>query len=156
MFSYLHEVKAKIEKDSESTQLYLTEGVLSQKKDSDPFFVYHPLIYKEVGIELVSDISEPEILITKSDSESSIFITILRRLGVNGSTLHSLKQEFKNLDIDPDDNKINLFLKSLVHRLWSNGKFSEKKVVEVGKRTNSSLRIKALVGKKRKSIFRSS
>ena len=63
IFSYLHEVKAIIERDSDKT-LYLTEGVLSQKKQNGTtpnlLEVHHPLIYKEVGVGLIGDLDEPE------------------------------------------------------------------------------------------------
>ena len=128
IFFHLYEARAKIEKDANNNQLYLTEGVLAW--DREDCLVKHPLIYKEVGLRLVADKLEPEILVTKSDTDSSIFLTILRALKISGSVLNSLKEEFKNLDLDPDNDKIDLFLQNLVHRLWKNGRFSEEKPTE--------------------------
>ena len=126
IFSLLHDAKSIIEKDDESNQLCLTDGVLVQSHDD--LHVKHPLVYKEVGVELVSNISEPEILITKSDADTSIFMTVLRSLEVNGKKLGELKKEFSDLDIDPDDDNIESFFQKLVHGLWKNGSYSEKKV----------------------------
>ena len=147
-FSKLHEVKAKIEKDSEKT-LYLTEGVLTHK--AEDFNIHHPLIYKEVGMELIGNIDEPEILIIKSDNESSIYMTVLRSLKVNGTRLNRLKEQFRTLDLDPDNDKIDLFLKELVHTLWDKGKFSEKEVLYLRK-PYRLFTVKAIIRKKRESF----
>lgn len=149
VFSHLHEVKARIEKDSEGVQLYLTEGHLSYKDGGT--IINHPLVYKEIGIELDGEKNEPEILITKSTTDSSIYISLLRSLKVSGSILNGLKEEFFKLDIDPDDDKVELFLKSLVHKLWQNGTYSETRVDPTDKPI-VFLEQKLLLGRKESSF----
>ncbi|MFG1503693.1 AAA domain-containing protein [Halobacteriovorax sp. ZH5_bin.2] len=149
VFSHLHEVKAKIEKDSEGLQLYLTEGVLQY--NNKEVIISHPLIFKEIAIELDGEKDEPEIIITKSDVDSAIFISLLRSLEVSGSTLNSLKEEFSNLDIDPDDEKTELFLKSLVHKLWQDGVFSEERVA-ISDKPTVFLEQKIILAKKESSF----
>ncbi len=126
VFSILHEAKARIERDSDGIQLYLTEGVLIFNYQN--MKVNHPLLFKEIAIELDGEKDEPEISITKSSTDSAMFISLLRKLDVSGSMLNTLKEEFSKLEIDPDDDKEKLFLKNLVHRLWSDGKFSENRI----------------------------
>jgi superfamily I DNA and/or RNA helicase/very-short-patch-repair endonuclease len=149
IFSHLHEVKARIEKDSEGIQLYLTEGQLTFENKT--VVINHPLLYKEISIELDGEKDEPEILITKSSNNSSIFISLLRALEVSGSTLNSLKDEFFQIDIDPDDDKAELFLKSLVHKLWKDGTFSDVKVTPSEKPT-VFLSQKLILGRKESSF----
>lgn len=149
VFSHLHEVKARIEKDGDGLQLYLTEGVLQY--NTKDFRVNHPLVYKEIGIELDGEKDEPEIFITKSNTDSALFVTLLRSLQVSGSELNSLKEEFSKLDIDPDDEKIDLFLKSLVHKLWQDGEFTEERGSVAGRPT-VFLEQKIILGKKESSF----
>ena len=95
--------------------------------------------------------AEPEILITKSTTESAIYVTVLRSLEVNGTTLNQVKEEFKELDLDPDDDKIDLFLKNIVHRLWQDGEYSEEPV-SLNKNPTVFLEKKILLGKKESSF----
>ena len=144
VYSKLHEARARIEKDGDAAQLYLTEGVLCIKNEE--YDAMHPIVYKEIDLRIVSG-QEPEIIVTKSNTASSIYVAMLRELKVSGSILHELKRKYKDLDIDPDDKKIELFLQHLVHTIWRNGKFSNEKV-PAGKSHTVYLESKLLMGKK--------
>ena len=84
---------------------------------------------------------------TKSDSDSSLYISILRELRANGAKLHELKEKFKQSDLDPGDDKLDLFLKELIHQLWDNGNFSESEV-ELPQEPTVFLQLKLLLGRK--------
>lgn len=147
IFANLHELKAKIDKDSEKNQLYLTDGVLSISDRSKK--ILYPIIFKEVSLEFDGSKNNPEFIISKNDSASFLHLSLLRYLGVSGAILAQKKNEFEELAIDPDNqSKLSEFLRGIVHTVWQNGKFSESKIESIDETPIVYSELKLILGKK--------
>lgn len=153
IFSKLHELKGRIDKDSEKIDFLITNGILST--DSPNGKINHPLILQSVSLTFDSTKDDPEFIIERSEKEPYLYVEALRRAEVNGSHLIQKKEEFETNPLLPDSGSdIKGYLKSLVHFLWQDGEFHEDKVEAIkSDKTTILYDISFILGKRNDHFF---
>lgn len=153
IFNKLHELKGRIDKESERIEFFITNGLL--ETDSANGRIAHPLLMQVVGLEFDPKKDEPEFTIIRSDKDPFLYLEALRRANVNGNHLLSKREEFEKNPIAPDLVKdVEGFMKGLVHLFWQNGEYREaKQPILDEKKTYVTNRTSLILGKRNDSFF---
>ena len=123
VFNNLFELHAKLKKEDEKYQLYMSEGLLNWESEKE--LLNHPILLQKASLKI--DFNTPSFTITlESDSEINLTSHILRYHGISGNCIQKTKEHI--LETYPDiteSEKIKGILKLFIHSAFSNGNLVE-------------------------------
>ncbi len=120
VFSVLFDLWGRFARESEKYQLLLADGVLVV--DGPEGRVEHPILLQKMQLSFNPRV--PEFIIRESRENPYIYSALLRYLGVDGKDIHSLSDIMAANSIDPlGGDETSQFYKTLVQRLWQNGRY---------------------------------
>lgn len=120
LFSDLYKRYFELERDPETLELIVANGVLMDREDPG---IRHPVLTKRV--KLCFDPEENVITIREVEGQSELYSVIFQTMeGLNLSAVNQLQDELRRSDFHPlDRNETPVFLKSLIHQLSSDSSF---------------------------------
>jgi hypothetical protein len=137
-FERFYELHAQIERDSESLELLLGDGLLNWNLQAGR--VRHPLLLQRVDLRFDPKIAEFSILDT--DSPPELYSPLLQSIGeVDGVALRAIRQELSSGGYHPlGGPATGGFLRGLITRLAARGTFVEDGSPDLGDADAPSLR----------------
>ena len=122
LFNELYKEYIDLERDSESYELMLGQGILECRTNSD-IPVFHPVLLKRVSISFESKYNR--ILIQDTDSNPEIYTFLFQDIDyINHTAIKDLKNELLEYMYHPlDRNDTPDFLKSFVHKLHESSSY---------------------------------
>src|SRR4051812_29610781 len=122
VFLDLFDLYGKFERESETLQLFVGDGILRIKKDE--VLVHHPILLQRV--ELLFDPSVPRFLIKESDEAPELYTPLLRYVGIDGKAIQQLRDQIARDSLHPlDAQATGEFFKSFVHKFWPDGLYGD-------------------------------
>lgn len=123
-FNELYFIYSDLENDSEIIELMVGQGLLSCATDNVSR-INHPILLKRVSMEF--DSGKNILRIVDSNVDPEIYTMLLQRIDfINHSAVKALKEELADKFYHPlDRNDTPDFLKSFVHRLHSESKYTD-------------------------------
>lgn len=123
LFLELYRLKATLDRDSETYELMVGDGIISDTENSD---ISHPVLLRKINIDF--DAEKNKISFSDSDSESEIYGMLLNEMqGLNYAALSELKEELYINDYHPLDRvESREFLKITTHKLCAESKFIDE------------------------------
>ena len=123
-FNELYFIYSDLENDSEIIELMVGQGLLSCATDNLSR-INHPILLKRVSMEF--DSGKNILRIVDSNVDPEIYTMLLQRIDfINHSAVKALKEELADKFYHPlDRNDTPDFLKSFVHRLHSESKYTD-------------------------------
>jgi len=122
VFLELFDLYGKFERESETLQLFVADGILRMKKDE--VLVHHPILLQRV--ELLFDPSVPRFLIKESDEAPELYTPLLRYVGIDGKAIQQLRDQVARESLHPlDAQATGEFFKSFVHKFWPDGLYGD-------------------------------
>ncbi len=121
LFTDLYKRYFELERDPETLELIVANGVLLDKQDPD---IRHPVLTKRVKLRFDPD--ENTIYVEEVDGQSELYSVVFQTMDdVNLTAINQLQDELRKHDYHPlDRNETPGFLKVLVHQLSSDSVFS--------------------------------
>ena len=122
LFNEVYKEYIDLERNSESFELMLGQGILECKTNNDSR-VFHPVLLKRVSIKFESKYNK--IIIQDNDSIPEIYTFLFQDIDyINHSAIKDLKDELSEYMYHPlDRNDTPDFLKSFVHKLHEKSNF---------------------------------
>jgi very-short-patch-repair endonuclease len=122
VFLDLFDLYGKFERESETLQLFVADGILRMKKDD--VLVHHPILLQRV--ELLFDPSVPQFLVKESDEAPELYTPLLRYVGIDGKAIQQLREQIARDSLHPlDAQATGEFFKSFVHKFWPDGLYGD-------------------------------
>ena len=123
IFSSLYNYYFELQRESETKEIIIANGVLTDKKNSD---IYHPVLTRRVKLEY--DAESNTITLVDTDASSELYSTIFQTLeDVNIDGVNSATELLQEQDYHPfDRTETPIFLKKLVRSLSSDCEFFEE------------------------------
>lgn len=127
LFSDLYRLYFELQRDSETMELVVANGILCDRENSD---IKHPVLTKRVKLRY--DPTANTICIEETDTPSELYSIAFQTMNdINLGAVNQLQADLQSNDYHPlDRNDAPDFLKVLVHQLSSDSKFSESGVPE--------------------------
>ncbi len=121
LFTDLYKRYFELERDPETLELIVANGVLLDKRDPG---IRHPVLTKRVKLRFDPD--ENTIYVEEVDGQSELYSVVFQTMDdVNLSAINQLQDDLRKHDYHPlDRNETPGFLKVLVHQLSSDSVFS--------------------------------
>lgn len=121
LFSDLYRLYFDFQRDSETMELIIANGILLDKNNPR---IKHPLLTKRVKLNYDSHANT--IYIEETDSPSELYAIIFQSMNdINLDTINHMQTDLQNNDYHPlDRNDTPIFLKTLIHQLSSSSIFS--------------------------------
>lgn len=135
LFADLYRLYFELQRDSETMELVVANGILCDKNNSN---IKHPVLTKRVKINY--DPSVNTVFVEEIDSQPELYSIVFQTMDdINLQAVNQLQADLQNNDYHPlDRNDTPAFLKVLVHQLSSDSRFSENGIPESWK-SNSRL-----------------
>lgn len=135
-FTNLYKLHVDLERDSETLEMVVANGLIRDNKNSD---IHHPVITRRVKTSF--DPVANTVSIKDTDVETDLYVTLFHEMNdINLNSIISLRDDLQNNDYHPmDRNDTPLFLKMLIHQLSSESVFSEDGEPEEWNRGNRLL-----------------
>ncbi|MCI4429481.1 MAG: hypothetical protein JHC40_09980, partial [Burkholderiales bacterium] len=89
VFLDLFDLYGKFQRESETLQLFVADGILRIKRPEG--LIHHPILLQRV--ELVFNPSVPEFLIEESPQGPELYTPLLRYAGIDGKAIQKLREE---------------------------------------------------------------
>src|SRR3989449_1229024 len=122
VFLDLFDLYGRFERESETLQLFLADGILRLQKSD--LLIHHPILLQRV--ELVFNPSVPEFLITESPEGPELYTPLLRYVGIDGKAIQQLREQIARDSLHPlDAQATSEFFKSFIHKFWPDGRYGE-------------------------------
>ena len=122
VFLDLFDLYGKFERESETLQLFVADGILRIKKQD--VLIHHPILLQRV--ELVFNPSVPEFLIKESPEGPELYTPLLRYVGIDGKAIQQLREQIARDSLHPlDAQATSEFFKSFIHKFWPDGLYGE-------------------------------
>jgi DNA polymerase III delta prime subunit len=122
VFLDLFDLYGKFERESETFQLFVADGILRIKKPDG--LIHHPILLQRV--ELVFNPSVPEFLIKESPQGPELYTPLLRYAGIDGKAIQQLRDQITRDSVHPlDTDATSEFFKSFIHKFWPDGLYGE-------------------------------
>src|SRR5256712_105680 len=122
VFLDLFDLYGKFERESETLQLFVADGILRIKKKD--VLIHHPILLQRV--ELVFNPSVPEFLIKESPEGPELYTPLLRYVGIDGKAIQQLREQIARDSLHPlDAQATSEFFKSFIHKFWPDGLYGE-------------------------------
>src|SRR3989475_4627778 len=122
VFLDLFDLYGKFERESETLQLFVADGILRIKKQD--VLIHHPILLQRV--ELVFNPSVPEFLIKESPDGPELYTPLLRYVGIDGKAIQQLREQIARDSLHPlDAQATSEFFKSFIHKFWPDGLYGE-------------------------------
>src|SRR2546427_306383 len=122
VFLDLFDLYGKFERESETLQLFVADGILRIKKHD--VLIHHPILLQRV--ELVFNPSVPEFLIKESPEGPELYTPLLRYAGIDGKAIQQLREQIARDSLHPlDAQATGEFFKSFIHKFWPDGLYGE-------------------------------
>jgi very-short-patch-repair endonuclease len=122
VFLDLFDLYGKFQRESETLQLFVADGILRIKKPD--VLIHHPILLQRV--ELVFDPSVPEFLIKESAEGPELYTPLLRYLGIDGKAIQQLREQIARDSLHPlDAQATSEFFKTFIHKFWPDGLYGE-------------------------------
>jgi hypothetical protein len=122
VFMDLFDLYGKFERESETLQLFIADGILRIKKDDA--LIHHPILLQRV--ELLFNPAAPEFLIKESDEAPELYTPLLRYAGIDGKGIQQLREQIARESLHPlDAQATSEFFKSFIHKYWPDGLYAE-------------------------------
>jgi very-short-patch-repair endonuclease len=124
-FERLYQLHGQLEREGETHELVVGNGLLSWKVDVDPIF--HPVHVQSV--QLTFDAQVPEFSIRQTDAPSELYTALFANVpNVEGRVLAAARDELRSGGYHPlADQEARAFLRAFAARLAVNGEFVEHK-----------------------------
>lgn len=125
LFDGLYELYGRIERESESVELVLGEGVLSWHLSEGS--IYHPILLQ--AVQLTFDPSTPEFFISLTDKPPELYSSLINSAGgVEAKAIARMREELVEADFTLlGDDGISGFLKRLAVSLSPRGEFVDER-----------------------------
>ncbi|MDY5238004.1 AAA domain-containing protein [Bacteroides helcogenes] len=135
LFADLYRLYFELQRDSETMELVVANGILCDKNNSN---IRHPVLTKRVKINY--DPAVNTVFVEEIDSQPELYSIAFQTMDdINLQAINQLQADLQNNDYHPlDRNDTPAFLKVLVHQLSSDSRFSENGIPENWK-SNSRL-----------------
>lgn len=136
LFADLYHLYFELQRDSETKELIVANGILCDKKNPN---VKHPVLTKRVKINY--DPVNNVVFVEETDSQPELYTIVFQMMDdVNMLAINPLQVDLSKNDYHPmDRNDTPAFLKALVHQLSSDSRFSESGVPENWRKGNRLL-----------------
>ena len=136
LFNDLYKRYFELERNPETLEMIVANGILMDRDDPD---ICHPVLTKRV--KLCFDPDENIISIEEVEGQSELYSVVLQTVDdINLHAVNQLREELQRSDDHPlDRNETPGFLKSLIHQLSSDSRFSPVGVPEGWKKQNRLL-----------------
>jgi hypothetical protein len=122
VFMDLFDLYGKFERESETLQLFMADGILRLKKQD--VLIHHPILLQRV--ELLFNPAVPEFLIKESDEAPELYTPLLRYVGIDGKGIQQLREQIARESLHPlDAQATSEFFKSFIHKYWPDGLYGE-------------------------------
>ena len=122
VFMDLFDLYGKFERESETLQLFVADGILRLKKQD--VLIHHPILLQRV--ELLFNPSAPEFLIKESDEAPELYTPLLRYVGIDGKGIQQLREQIARESLHPlDAQATSEFFKSFIHKYWPDGLYGD-------------------------------
>jgi len=122
VFLDLFDLYGKFERESETLQLFVADGILRIKKPDG--LIHHPILLQRV--ELVFNPSVPEFLIKESPEAPELYTPLLRYVGIDGKAIQQMRERIARESLHPlDAQATGEFFKSFIHKLSPDGLYGE-------------------------------
>jgi very-short-patch-repair endonuclease len=122
VFLDLFDLYGKFQRESETFQLFVADGILRIKRPEG--LIHHPILLQRV--ELVFNPSVPEFLITESPLGPELYTPLLRYAGIDGRAILQLREQIAGGSVHPlDTDATSEFFKSFIHKFWPDGLYGE-------------------------------
>ena len=127
LFADLYRLYFELQRDSETKELIVANGILLDKKNPN---VKHPVLTKRVRINY--DPANNTVFVEEIDSQPELYSIVFQTMDdVNLQAINQLQADLQKNDYHPlDRNDTPAFLKVLVHQLSSDSRFSESGIPE--------------------------
>lgn len=127
LFSDLYRLYFELQRDSETMELVVANGILCDRENSA---IKHPVLTKRVKLRY--DPTANTIFIEETDTPSELYSIVFQTMDdINLGAINQLQADLQNNDYHPlDRNDTPDFLKVLVHQLSADSKFSENGIPE--------------------------
>jgi len=124
-FEDLFDLYGRIQRESERYQIYAADGILVTHKDGH--VVRHPILLQRIALDF--NASVPEFVLRDSADPPEMYSSLLRFLSVDGAALKQIRQALQNGHYHPfGGEETGAFLKDVVQRLWSDGKYFDNEI----------------------------
>lgn len=121
IFQRLYELHGRIERESESIDLVIGDGILSWKQHDGGIF--HPVLIKRV--QMAFDPLKPEFIIRDADSAVELYTALFQSVAdVEPAALAQCRQELEQADFHPLSDEASAYLNRFAVALSSQGTFS--------------------------------
>ena len=136
LFSSLYRLYFELQKDSETQELIVANGMLYDRENSE---IRHPVLTRRVKLNYDPD--QDTVSIEDTDAPSELFSVVFQMMeDVNLSAINQLSSDLQANDYHPlDRNDTPGFLKVLVHQLSSESLFSDGSIPDNWKKENRLL-----------------
>jgi very-short-patch-repair endonuclease len=122
VFLDLFDLYGKFERESETLQLFVADGILRLKKQE--VTIHHPILLQRV--ELLFDPSVPEFVIKESDEAPELNTPLLRYAGIDGKAIPQLSEQILRDSLHPlEAQATSEFFKSFIHKFWPDGLYAD-------------------------------
>lgn len=127
LFADLYRLYFELQRDSETMELVVANGILCDKNNSN---IRHPVLTKRVRINY--DPTTNTVFVEEIDSQPELYSIAFQTMDdINLQAINQLQADLQNNDYHPlDRNDTPAFLKVLVHQLSSDSCFSENGIPE--------------------------
>ncbi|MEE8074136.1 MAG: AAA domain-containing protein [Candidatus Binatia bacterium] len=124
-FEYLFDLYGKLQRESERYQIYAADGILVTQKDGH--IVRHPVLLQKITLDFNAGV--PEFVLRDSEEPPEIHSSLLRFLSVDGNALKQIRQTLQDGHYHPfGGEETSSYLKDIVQRLWSAGKYFNNEI----------------------------
>jgi len=122
VFLDLFDLYGKFQRESETLQLFVADGILRIKRPEG--LIHHPILLQRV--ELVFNPSVPEFLIKESPQGPELYTPLLRYAGIDGKAMEQLREQIAGGSVHPlETEATSKFFKSFIHKFWPDGLYGE-------------------------------
>jgi len=123
IFEWLYELHGRIEREGESVDLVVGDGILSWRRPDES--IYHPVLVQRV--QLAFDPQVPEFTVTEGDGGTELCTSPLQSVpDVDPQTLGICRIELEKGDYHPLADASSAFLRRFAVSLSSHGEFTDK------------------------------
>jgi hypothetical protein len=122
VFLDLFDLYGRFQRESETLQLFVADGILRIKRPEG--LIHHPILLQRV--ELVFNPSVPEFLIKESPQGPELYTPLLRYAGIDGKAMDQLREQIAGGSVHPlETEATSKFFKSFIQKFWPDGLYGE-------------------------------